>query len=250
MEINNSGDAVYKVMLMSFNIARDPDDLLRKKIRPNVIRDMERVVRRVEGLLPSIYMGLEKALEKAPPGSPEWTRYRRELRVVEKILRFLDDPGNSHLIGLPFQPVIIKDNITKVLDMHMFRSRLGVLEPMECAILLYPITTMYPDNMLIDTFIYKLIHCVVIDPYDMITYPVREMLVNLVPGLFVIMQHIPKRIGRAFVEYVKQNRIPVISLETNRIVTNRIATDTKYARQILRKSFIIRLRPSIYWRWS
>ncbi len=241
MEINNSGDAVYKVMLMSFNIVTDPDDLLRIEIPPNVMRDMERVVRRIEDLLPSIYMGLEKALERGPPGF--W-----ELRVVKKILKFLDDPGKSYLIGVLFQPVMFIGDDIRIVSMAVLTTPIRVLGPTKCVVLIFPATALLSDSMLRGAFVHELAHCVVeeLDEWDI--YKVGVMLTNLVPDLFLAPELLPKDMIDTIAEYLKQNRVPVIAPKTVKAVATRFARDPGYARQILDKSVMIQLKPSASWK--
>ncbi len=241
---------------MSFNFVTDPDDLLRK-IPPNITRDLESVMRRIEGLLPSIYMGLEKALEKAPPGSPERTEYRRELRVVEKILKFLDNPGNSYLIGFPFQPVLLKAYITGYMAVYVMPTailtfKIEVLGPTECTIAIFPVTIVYLDEVLRSRLVHELACCVIKDPYERDTYKFEEMLTKLVPDLFLARQLMPEHMQEpmmgATIEYLKQSRVPVTTPEITNAVGERIIRDTKYARQILRKSVIVQLKPSASWK--
>ncbi len=235
-------------MLMSYNIVTDPDDLLRK-IPPNVIRDMERVVRRIEGLLPSIYMGLEKALEKARPGSLWHFIYPQESGAVEEILKFLDDPGDSYLIGVPFQPLLFADDyVYRVAYMAVPRSRIEVLGPAKCTVLVFPSAVMLPDNILRSALAHELVHCTIRDPNERVTYGLEEMLTELVPDLFLAIHMRPPHMVIAIAEYMKQNRVPVISYKIIDVVVNRIATDPVYARQILDKSVIVQLKPSASWK--
>ncbi len=227
---------------MGFDIVIDPDDLLRKKIRLNVIRDMERVVRRIEGLLPSIYMVLEKALEKALPGT-------LELITIKKILKLLDNPEKSYLIGVPFQVALIEDNyVYAMANMYTPTIPIGVLGPAKCTVLIFPATALFSDGMLRSAFVHELVHCAVGDPYEWATHLVEEMLTDLAPHLFANMHIRQQQVARAIVEYIKENRVPVISLETAEIVIKRIATDTKYANKILSKSVMIQLEPSAFWK--
>ncbi len=238
-------------MFMGFNFVTDPDDLLRK-IPPNITRDVESVVRRIKGLLPSIYRGLERVLEKVRPGSPEWTRYSQELSIVKEILKFLDNPGKSYLIGVPFQVVLIEDNnVYAVVNMSTPAISIEVLGPTKCTILIFPITTMYPDNILRSAFVHELVHCAVGDIHETRAYKVEEMLTDLAPDLFLAMhtQILLIPISRVVNWYAKKYRVPVISHETYDIVIDRIATDPEYARQILRRSVVMPLIPSIFWRF-
>ncbi len=247
MEINNSGDVNYKVRLMGFNFATDPDDLLRK-IPPNITEDVERAVKRIEGLLPSIYRGLERALENVRPGSPEQAIYHYELRVVKMILGFLDNPVVSYLIGVPFQPAAIEDkDIIFVAPMARFTRQIAILGPAKCTIMIFPVAIMGLDNMLRNAFVHELVHCVIGDPYERVTYRVGELLGNLVPDLFLPALYVP-HVGRAILEYLKRRRVPVVSFEISEAVGERIATDIKYANKILDKSFIAQLKPSSFWR--
>ncbi len=246
MEINNSGDAVYRVMVMSYNIATDPDDLLRK-ISANVMRDIESVMRRIDVLLPSIYMGLEKALEKAPPGSFEQAIYRDELNAVKKVLEFLDDPGNSYLIGVPFQLAAIEDRNIYVSPMATFISPIAVLGFAKCTIMIFPAAVVLPDNMLRSSLVHELVHCAVGDPYERVTYRVREMLRDLVPDLFDTTL-LPADIMVTIIDYIRRSRVPVMHYKTAEIVGERIEIDPEYARQIFRKSVIVRLKPSASWK--
>ncbi len=234
---------------MSFNIVTDPDDLLRIEIPPNVMRDVEEAVRRIEGLLPSIYRGLRNVLDMVPPETPERAMYHHELGVVEEILRFLDNPGKSYLIGVPFQPATIEDDETYVaLYMGVPKSQFKVLGPVRCMVVIYPITVMFPDNMLRAAFAHELVHCTVGDPYEIITYKVEMMLTDLAPDLFLTVQYAPEHMLRAIVEYLKRNRVPVMDYETTDAVIMRAWTDPRYARQILSKSVMVQLKPSASWK--
>ncbi len=230
---------------MSYNVATDPDDLLRK-IPPNITRDMEIVMRRIEGLLPSLYRGLRTVLSMVRPWSLLYAMYRRELGVVEEILRFLDDPGKSYLIGLPFQPVAIEDDNITVIDMVVSRLRIEILEPTKCTALIFPVTIMYPDIALRSVLIHELVHCITGDPYGRVAYKVEMMLTNIAPILFPAVKYTP--LLRAGIEYIRQNRVPVISHETYDIVADRIARDPEYADQIFSKSAVIRLKPRAFWK--
>ncbi len=240
---------------MSYNIVTDPDDLLRK-IPPNITRDMERVVRRIEDLLPSIYRGLEKVLERAPPGSPERTRYSPELRVVERILRFLDDPGESYLIGVPYQPVVIVGgDMRGIMIMSTIPVQFWVPTPVKCVIVFHPATIMLPDNMLRTSLAHELVHCVAGELNEQATYLVEKMLTDLAPDLFPARQYepgqivlIPEDIMAAILNYIKQNRVPVIDPETYDIVIERFVRDLEYAIQIYIKSAIVQLKPSASWK--
>ncbi len=242
---------------MSYNIVTDPDDLLRIEIPPNVMRDMESVVKRIEGLLPSLYMDLKKVLEKAPPGSPEQAKYRSELRIIERILRFLDDPEESRLIGAPFQPIeIVGGYMRGILNMVTFTYQFWVPKPTTCLIMVFPAVIMLPDNMLRTSLVHELIHCVAGELNEWATHLVEEMLADLAPDLFPATQYelehmillIPEDIAAAVLNYIKQNRVPVISIETFDAVVDRFATDTEYTKQIFRKSVIVRLKPSASWK--
>ncbi len=227
---------------MSFNIVTDPDDLL-GKIPPNITRDMEIVVRRIEGLLPSLYMGLKTVLEKA---RPKRARYRHELAIVEEILKFLDNPGNSYLIGVPFQPATIKDDkIDVAAHMAIPTFRFLFLGFTKCTVLIFPVTTVYSDNMLRSALAHELVHCVVGDIHERITYRFEKMLTDLVPDLFLAVRYAPKHMAITITEYIKQNRVPVADFETAEFIVTRIATRLEYARQILSKSVMIQLKPLV-----
>ncbi len=239
---------------MSLNIVTDPDDLLRIEIPPNVMRDIERVVRRIEGLLPSLYMGLEKVLERAPPGSPERTEYRRELSVVKKILKFLDNPGNSYLIGLPFQPVMIMfigDGI-RVIPMAVPTTPIAVLGPTKCTVLIFPSAVMFPDIALRSALVHELVHCVARELGERGAYKVDKMLADLTPDFFhapeLLIEDMLEPMLVVMLEYIKRNRVPVTDHEITDAVIDRIATDPEYANQIFSKSVIVQLKPSASWK--
>ncbi len=234
---------------MSLNIVTDPDELLRIEIPPNVIGDIERAVKRVEDLLPSIYRGLGKILDMARPWSPEQAIYYHELSAIKEILKFLDNPGVSYLIGVPFQPAIFEDdNVYTVVNMGVPRLRIEILGPTKCTVLVFPVTIMYPDIVLRSVFVHELVHCTIGDPHEIITYKVEKMLTDLAPDLFLTTQRVPKYVMRAIAEYLKQSRVPVMDLETCEAVIKRIRADPEYASQILGRSVIVWLRPSIFWR--
>ncbi len=248
MEINNSGDVAHRVMVMSYNVATDPDDLL-GKIPPNITRDLESVMRRIEGLLPSIYMGLRRVLDMVRPWSFEQAIYHDELNAVKKILEFLDNPGVSYLIGVPFQPLQLEDNkIKTMIYMAVFAIPIAVLGPTRCVTMVYPAVVMLPDNILRSVLVHELVHCTIVDPHERVTYRVEKMLTDLVPDFFLATRMRPPHIVTAIAEYIKQSRVPVISYETDRNVNMRIAINPEYADEILSRSAIIQLRPSIFWR--
>ncbi len=234
-------------MLMSYNIVTDPDDLLRK-IPPNIMRDIESVMRRIEGLLPSLYMGLKTVLEKA---RPKRAKYYYELVVVERILRLFGDPGVSYLIGVPFQPVSIEDDDISVIPMAVPNIPIAVLGPTKCTVLVFPSAVVFPDIMLRSVLVHELVHCVVIDLLEWVTHKVEEMLGDLAPDLFLSTRFEPEHMleptMETITEYLKQNRVPVTIPETTDAVIDRIATDPEYADQILSRSVMIWLKPRASW---
>ncbi len=234
---------------MSYNIITDPDDLLRIEIPRNVMRDIKRVMERIEDLLPSIYRGLRRVLDMVRPWSFEQAIYHDELNAIKEILRLLDNPEISYLIGVPFQPIeIVGNEAILTMNMGIPKSQISVLGPTKCTVLIYPVTIMYPNIVLRSVLVHELVHCTIVDPHERVTYRVEKMLANFAPDLFLAARYPPPHIMRASIEYIKRNRVPVVDFKTNNVVTKKIRTDPEYARQILSKSVIVQLRPSASWK--
>ncbi len=230
---------------MSFNIVTDPDDLL-GEIPPNIMEDVERAVKRIEGLLPSIYRGIRIILDMARR-IPLHTIYRQgELGIVRDISKLLENPGKSYLIGVPFQPALIEDDLVLMMgSMAVPTFQIRVLGPTKCVVIVFPVTNMFPDIILRSAFVHELVHCIARDPFERITYSVEKMLTDLAPDIFEYRLIIPPHMSQPAAEYIKRNRIPVMSYETLMAVGEKIMKDPEYARQILSKSVMIQLKPLV-----